>query len=269
LVAGAGSFSAPVLFSDPAGVDSVLVFEAPVASSAESLAPKSGADAPESALAELVLAEEALSVSAVFESELAESEEFESLLSAVDESESVLSAEDESEDAESWLSAVDESEPAEALVLESAVSESEESEDLVSAESEEESELADFSLSEESEESEEEDVESEESEESDDLESEELVSELSELLSDALVEADSAADACVGAAMPMTKSTSPHRAAARTAILRALTSGRAHSVVPMPVTSRRASSKRGTVSPTVLQFQPRGVSRRCRKPRSS
>ena len=189
----------------------------------------------------------------------------------MDESESVLSAEDESEEPESLLSAVDEAESAESLVLESTVSESEESEDLVSEESEEEeSELSEdcsavggvrgggvgavrVSLSEESELSEE--------LESEDLESEELASELSELLSDALTEAGSAADACVGAAMTMTMSTSPHRAAARTAILRALASGRAHSVVPMPVTSRPTSSKRATVSLTVLQFQPRGVSR--------
>jgi hypothetical protein len=170
------------------------------------------------------------------------------------------------------LSAVEEAESAESLDVESTVFESEESEDLVSAESEEE-ELSE-SLLEESEEPESEDLLSEESdeeepelsafslsEESEDLESEELASELPELLSDALAEADSAADACVGAAMTMTKSTSPHRAAARTAILRALASGRAHSVVPMPVTSRPSSSKRATVSLTVLQFQPRGVSR--------
>ena len=90
---------------------------------------------------------------------------------------------------------------------------------------------------------------------------EELSSEELEELSEVLTEAGSAADARVGAAMTMTTSTSPHSAAARTAILRALGSSRARSVVPMPVTSRRASSKRGTVSLTVLQFQPRGVSR--------
>ncbi len=260
--------------------------EALAASSAGSLEPGSGAEAPESALAELVPAEEALSVSVELESELVESEEFESL----------LSTEDESEEPESVLAACDGAESAESLDLESTVSESEESEDLVSAESDEEpSELSDVSLPEEPEESEEEaselsdDLESEdlasaeseeeaselsddlesddsesddlESEESEDLESEELASELPAVLSDALTEAGSAADARGGAAMTMTTSTSPHRAAARTAILRALASGRAHSVVPMPVTSRHTSSKRGTVSLTVLQFQPRGVSR--------
>ncbi len=215
--------------------------EALAASSAGSLEPGSGAEAPESALAELVPAEAALSVSVEFESELAESE-----LAESEEFESLLSAEDESEEPESVLAAGDGAESAESLDLESTVSESEESEDLVSAESEEEpSELSD-------------DLESEESE---DLESEELAAELSAVLPDALTEAGSAADARVGAAITMTTSTSPHRAAARTAILKALASGRAHSVVPMPVTSRHTSSKRGTVSPTVLQFQPRGVSR--------
>ena len=48
--------------------------EALAASSAGSLEPESGAEAPESALAELVSAEEALSVSVVFESEPVESE---------------------------------------------------------------------------------------------------------------------------------------------------------------------------------------------------
>ena len=266
MVAGAGSFSTPGLLSDSAGVDSVPESEALAASSAGSLGPESGAEAPESALAELVPAELALSMSVVFESELAESElaeseELESLLSAVDESESLLSAEDESEEPESVLAAVDGAESAELLDLESTVSESEESEDLVSAESDEEaSELSEFSLSEESEESE--DLASEElASELSELSLLELASELSEVLFDALTEAGSAADARVGAAMTMTTSTSPHSAAARTAILRALGSSRARSVVPMPVTSRRASSKRGTVSLTVLQFQPRGVSR--------
>jgi hypothetical protein len=239
LVAGAGPVSATGLFSVAAGVDVVPESEALAASSAGSLEPESGAEAPESALAEFVSAEYALSVSVVFESVLVES-----VLVESDELESLLSAEDESEEPESLLSAVDEAESAEPSALESTVSESEESEDSASEEPASEllsalSEPASELLSE--------------------LASE--LSELSEVLVDALTEAGSAADARVGAAMTMTTSTSPHSAAARTAILRALGSSRARSVVPMPVTSRRASSKRGTVSLTVLQFQPRGVSR--------
>jgi hypothetical protein len=253
LVAGAGSFSASTLIPESGGVEFVPESVAVPVSPAGLLAPESGVEASELALAELVSAELAVSVFRV----------------------------DKSEAPESLLAAVEGAESAESLVLESTVSESEESEDLVSAESEEEpSELSDDLESEESEDLESEELASEESEdlasaeseeeeaselsddlESDDLESEELASELSAVLSDALTEAGSAADARVGAAMTMTTSTSPHRAAARTAILRALASGRAHSVVPMPVTSRHTSSKRGTVSPTVLQFQPRGVSR--------
>jgi hypothetical protein len=263
LVAGAGPVSATGLFPVSAGGDVVPESEALAASSAVSLEPESGAEAPESALAELVSAEYALWVSVVFESVLVESEELGSL----------LSAEDESEEPESLLSAVDEAESAEPSAVESTVSESEESEDWASEEPASEllSELSAEELSELSAESAEEELSEELSELSEEELSEEL-SELSELsaeelsellseLSEVLTEAGSAADARVGAAMTMTTSTSPHSAAARTAILRALGSSRARSVVPMPVTSRRASSKRGTVSLTVLQFQPRGVSR--------
>ena len=82
--------------------------------------------------------------------------------------------------------------------------------------------------------------------------SEELESELSESdspeseeLSEALTEADTAAAARVGAAMAITTSTSPHSAAARTAIRRASGSSRARRVVSMPVTSRGAFQQAG------------------------
>ena len=131
LVAGAGPVSATGLFSVSvsAGVDVVPESEALAASSAGSLEPESGAEAPESVLAEFVSAEYALSVSVVFESVLVES-----VLVESDELESLLSAEDESEEPESLLSAVDEAESAEPSAVESTVSESEESEDWASEE---------------------------------------------------------------------------------------------------------------------------------------
>ena len=232
LVPGAGSSAGPTLAPGTGAVEPVPESEAVPASSADSLAPGAGV-ASEAVLSEWVSAESALSVA------------------LADESECALSAVDESEEAASSLAAVEESESAESLFLESAVSEEEAA-----------SELSELLLSEES--------------EPEDFEVDELASKLSELLlselfesppelsevdSDALVDAGSAADARVGVAITMTTSRSPHRATARTTILRASGSSRARSVGPMPVTSRRASSKRGTVSPTVLQFQPRGVSR--------
>ena len=82
--------------------------------------------------------------------------------------------------------------------------------------------------------------------------SEELESELSESdspeseeLSEALTEAGTAAAARVGAARAITTSTSPHSAAARTAIRRASGSSRARRVVSMPVTSRGAFQQAG------------------------
>ena len=69
------------------------------------------------------------------------------------------------------------------------------------------------------------------------------VSESSEALSDVLTDAGSAADARVGADMTTRTTTSPQRAAVRTTIRRRSGSSRARSVVSMPVTSRRTSSK--------------------------
>ncbi len=133
LVAGAGPVSATGLFSVSvsAGVDVVPESEALAASSAGSLEPESGAEAPESVLAEFVSAEYALSVSVVCR---LESVLVESVLVESDELESLLSAEDESEEPESLLSAVDEAESAEPSAVESTVSESEESEDWASEE---------------------------------------------------------------------------------------------------------------------------------------
>jgi len=135
---------------------------------------------------------------------------------------------------------------------ESALSDSESDES--EADSEPESERSDSSSAEaESEEPESVESDSAESEcelsesDSDEFESElpESDSPESEELSEALTDEDSAAAARVGAAMAITISTSPHSAAARTAIRRASGSSRARRVVSMPVTSRGAFQQAG------------------------